>query len=42
VLDMVDTPSRGPGMILVFGPNSQREQFEVMTQQVITMLITAT
>lgn len=42
VLDMVDTPSRGPGMVLVFGPNSQREQFEVMTAQVITMLITAT
>ncbi len=42
VLDMVDTPSRGPGMVLVFGPNSQREQFEVMTAQVITMLITPT
>jgi len=42
VLDMVDTPSRGPGMILVFGPNSLREQFEVMTEQVISMLITAT
>jgi hypothetical protein len=39
VLDMVDTPSRGPGMILIFGPNSQRDSFPAMTEQIVAMLI---
>jgi len=39
VLDMVDTPSRGPGMVLVFGPNSQRDQFPVMSTEVISLLV---
>jgi len=42
VLDMVDTPSRGPGMILVYGPNSQREQFPEMSAEVIALLVSPT
>ncbi len=39
VLDLIDTPSRGPGMILIFGPNSQRETFPTMTEQIVALLI---
>jgi len=39
VLDMVDTPSRGPGMVLVFGPNSMRDALETMSIEIINLLI---
>ena len=39
VLDMVDTPSHGPGLVLVFGPNSMRDAFEVMSIEIIALLI---
>ena len=39
VLDLVDTPSRGPGSILVYGPNSLRDLFPEMSAEVIALLL---